>query len=233
MGKELASISPEPFKVTRGEEHLAKHWETRNISLAVKVCCARCNNGWMSVLENESKPLLTHMMHASQPEHTIFLSPTDPVLLARWAYKLALVGDFSFNAGKEQPGIPPSAYSDFYNSQQLPQPGCLVWTTCYGGPVRAVYGIRQTVDAIAIGYDDREIPGSEQQVFLTTFSAFRVVFQVLGYISGDSRLTKTAPERLPWLVRLWPTSGESVVWPRDRQAIGTNVLERFARRTDF
>lgn len=49
--------------------------------------CAGCNNGWMSRLENKTKPALLTMIDGGSSE----LGPHDQRILARWADKTAMV----------------------------------------------------------------------------------------------------------------------------------------------
>ncbi len=57
--------------------------------------CARCNNGWMSGLEQSCKRILLDMIHGRrQPEQ---LSETECLLVARWAAKTGYVLNSSAN----------------------------------------------------------------------------------------------------------------------------------------
>src|SRR4051812_20705575 len=58
-----------------------------DIEEKVRVPCEQCNNGWMSVLENEVKPVLTPMMR-NEP---VNLDRHDMDVLATWAVKTAFM----------------------------------------------------------------------------------------------------------------------------------------------
>ncbi len=63
---------------------------------------------------------------------------------------------------------------------------------------------------------------------LTTFTAFRVVFQVLGHFTtGGATLTEG---RLPSLAlhAIWPPRSETLRWPRDRLTFGDDALVELA-----
>src|SRR5690349_816633 len=47
--------------------------------------CSKCNNGWMSSLEDQSKPLLVLLM-ATEKE-VIELKPDERLKVAKWAFK--------------------------------------------------------------------------------------------------------------------------------------------------
>lgn len=62
--------------------------EARTLNQTVKVC-AECNNGWMSQLEEEARPLLEELA-AGRP---VALPETDQAALAKWFCKNAILHD--------------------------------------------------------------------------------------------------------------------------------------------
>ena len=77
------------------------------------------------------------------------------------------------------------------------------------------------------------MPSAVVSTYLTTFTVFRAVFQVLGLLQGEWAPIKTTPELKPFLIRLWPPTGKSVAWPRGGLAFDNRGLEDFAQRRDF
>ena len=57
----------------------------------IKCVCQKCNNSWMSDLENENKPHILAMMHSK----SIILKPAQQRSLARWSILKAMVIDGS------------------------------------------------------------------------------------------------------------------------------------------
>ena len=51
--------------------------------------CRRCNNGWMSALEQSVKPLLVSMMSGPRSEN-VTLAPDQAAILAAWTIKVAV-----------------------------------------------------------------------------------------------------------------------------------------------
>jgi hypothetical protein len=51
--------------------------------------CAACNGGWMSDLENQTKPILTGLIE--KPSHVLNLSESERFTIARWTLKIAAV----------------------------------------------------------------------------------------------------------------------------------------------
>jgi hypothetical protein len=62
-------------------------WDAQMFSHTVRCVCADCNNGWMSELEDEVKPVLTPLLK----NHRTTLTRDDQILLATWATKTGLV----------------------------------------------------------------------------------------------------------------------------------------------
>jgi hypothetical protein len=56
---------------------------------ATRQICARCNNGWMSRLENEAKPLVLSLMHVERS--ILVLKDDERRILSRWAAKTAFL----------------------------------------------------------------------------------------------------------------------------------------------
>jgi hypothetical protein len=81
--------------------------------IRVKCVCQRCNNGWMSDLENENKPHVGAMIH----DEPTTLEPWQQKLLARWAVLKAIVIESAnrlrtpFYTASERTGLtPPSPF---------------------------------------------------------------------------------------------------------------------------
>ncbi len=55
--------------------------------LPVKWLCATCNNGWMSMLENEAKPILESILDEKLKD----IDAASQSTLACWAVKTAMV----------------------------------------------------------------------------------------------------------------------------------------------
>jgi hypothetical protein len=63
--------------------------------------CRQCNNGWMSALENQARPLVIDLMTGQRTLHA--LGPEQRVLLGRWAAKTVFVLS---NAAPMQAAVP-------------------------------------------------------------------------------------------------------------------------------
>ena len=64
-----------------------RQWHSTDASFKAKFVCRECNNGWMSELEGEAKPLLLPLMFGDYPR--MELSPDEQETVAMWREALA------------------------------------------------------------------------------------------------------------------------------------------------
>ncbi len=83
--------------------------------------CSKCNNGWMSSLEDEVKPLLVPLMEAEKK--VVELDPDERLRVARWAFKTAIVLNSASNFHKN---VPLEHFSYFYANQDSLPPSVVV-----------------------------------------------------------------------------------------------------------
>ena len=78
--------------------------------------CSNCNNGWMSELESEAKPILLALL--SGPQNPTSISESECLVLARWTLKTAIVLSYATPLGhplprehlkflRDKPAMPP------------------------------------------------------------------------------------------------------------------------------
>lgn len=84
--KDLKPVEPIHIKIGKTMSKWVDSPEVR-----VKCVCQKCNNGWMSDIENENKPHMLVMMN----DAPIILGPGQQKLLTRWAVLKAMVLDGS------------------------------------------------------------------------------------------------------------------------------------------
>jgi len=184
----------------------------RSLDITAPVCVT-CNNRWLSVLEKDVQPVLGPLIHGE--ERT--LAPDEQRLLATWAIKTALMLDL----GGGRPLIPTGFYYDF-RLRRCPLPGQVVWLGAYRDSYYAAWASHQ---ALHVGISTNEPPNA----FVSTFTAFRAVFQVVGHFTrgnmnvDDRRLLAAA------LARIWPPREEPIDWPPRKLAFGDDSLAELAQ----
>jgi hypothetical protein len=166
------------------------------------VCQRNCNGGWMSQLETDAQPVLTSMILGQVRT----LSAEDQTLIARWAFKTALMVALRY----KQSHIPRDHYHWFYE-RQIPPSGVWITLASYDG-TRFVNWLFEGKH-FAVNRDDqsRRVP-----MYLTTITIRHLVLQVWG--SGDYDQTGDMPPRptrpaRPFVVRVWPIKHPMRRWP--------------------
>jgi hypothetical protein len=163
--------------------------------------CARCNNTWLSVIENDGRGVLSPMVKGLRTQ----LSEEQQLVAATWAYRTALMLDL---AGGD---LVPAGYHRAFRLERRPPTSCVVWT---GACLGQLAGWAQQRLLLT-----RERDGAPLAV-LTTFTVGRAAFQVLHHFTtGGATITDGRPEQVA-LHRIFPVHGPSVDWPR--HALGFN-----------
>jgi hypothetical protein len=185
--------------------------KVRSIDITVPVCTF-CNHRWLSVLENDVRPVLGPLIYGQ--ERT--LDPDKQRLLATWAVKMALMLDL---LGRRL-FIPTGFYYDF-RLRRCPLPSQVVWLGAYCGSKHAAWASHQ---ALHLGISTNEPPNA----FVSTFTAFRAVFQVVGHLTrGNMDISDRRPMAAA-LARIWPPREEPIDWPPRKLAFGDDSLAELA-----
>ena len=231
IAETLYRVRSSPIEVgfENGESHPTH--KIGKLSVTVAQFCRTCNNTWMSGIDNDVKPILEPMI--LRQAQAITLSPDDQICLSRWAFKTALVAEFALR-GKHV--IPDKWYRDFYRRRLPPDPGCLIWTTAYGGHEKPGHAHKRTLPLTG----DFPVPNSElkdrktTETFLITLAALRAVFQVFGCTDWEWHPTSDGGvESQQLLIRLWPPTSNPATWPRNSIALSDTALLDFCNREDF
>lgn len=177
----LAGHFPKRIKVTN--EVTGKNtWQSSIFQHKAKIVCSKCNNGWMSKLEDDTKPLLEKMIFEA---NTLSLSSDDQTLLAYWAQKTTLM--INRSTGGLQ--IPDSFYKEMYE-KQVPLKSIAVllgWRMLAKGtkdqPL-ASYEINQ-IGSVQVPIDQKEQFSDELNegkfAWTATIGLGKVVFQLFGH----------------------------------------------------
>jgi hypothetical protein len=120
-----------PVRVTVRTSTAAREYLGNKIELKVGCACAACNNGWMSSLESQAKPILTPMVLGERAE----LDDEQQALVALWAIKSVMV--FDHLDGPVGPYFRQEEREVFRDDPWTVRKGCMVVAGCYGGNLKA------------------------------------------------------------------------------------------------
>ena len=163
------------------------------MNMVTREVCQACNNGWMSSLEADARPIIERLHACAASENTLELNPTDARVLARWIHKTALASELG---GREHFGGPADRRTIMGGS---PLPRSLVWLgrhTSYAGVATA---------QARIGISDNRIPRPDDEV--SNASLFILSLQQLAIAAylRPGRRPEVPPMPPQEWVRIWPT----------------------------
>lgn len=202
-------------------------WSQKNLNQKLKVVCAKCNNEWMSDLENDiAKPALTNMIRDGDPE---ILASKSQVSLATFAFKSAVVANHANLNG--EPFFTPAARNRFRSSLELP-PGVQMWVSAFQG----IYKRSGVFNSYYLVPNSPAKPWCDLEFYVFTFVAGHLAFQVLA--SKWSKLIRKG-EPLPvfaqypeWdvaAIPFWPRDNRPVSWPPPAYLSNDSVHEFIQR----
>jgi hypothetical protein len=208
--------------ITRGTENLR---EAASIETTVKRVCESCNNGWMSVLEEKAKPLLTPMIMGDNLPVTRTLSELR--ILATWGLKTYLMLNFYY--AKHERFVPGSLYSQFFR-RQLPPQQCAIWIAAHNNE-SINFGVNtRRGDNLPTAYNDHGIVTSGRAGavgVICTFYMHRLIYQVM-LMHIDRPIKSITTPGFAQLI--WPLPHRSIDWPIRMEAISSEQLQMLAER---
>lgn len=196
-------------------------WRPGNTGLRVKRVCALCNNGWMSGLENDAKPLVESILD----DRLTCISPGAQSTLAIWSMKTAMVHegvdsqDTWFYSQDERERL--------RTARMLPERTAVFIAKCVAQP--HIYSAAKNHRTPARDGDIR--------AHVTTVAFGPVAFQVV-----TIRVPSVVPANVnvtydvsagPWettLVQMWPVAQQSLAWPPKHGLEGDDGLYALTER---
>jgi hypothetical protein len=209
LSKELQSIG----SLVRPESGASVPLRKLDITAPI---CMTCNNRWLSVLENDTKPLLTRMLRGEDQR----LFHDEQKLLATWALKTAMMLDLASG----QPVIPVGFLQALRQLRQ-PFPSSLVWIAGYGGSTWATWAQHS---GLHLGVTEEQRPNG----FVTTFTVFRVAFQVVGHFTHGGAVFDDNRIYAPALAQIFPLKSLPVERPPNHVVFDDEWLEKLAVSID-
>ncbi|MEV0725872.1 hypothetical protein AB0I37_24215 [Micromonospora purpureochromogenes] len=153
--------------------------------------CADCNNGWMSVVENDSKDLILSLVDDARP-----ITPREQRTLALWAMLKALVIDSASTR------LAPRGFGHGLKIKREPHRGTYVWIAAYADHNEPLMVMPWIIYAEESG---------EVLAVCLTFTIVKVAFQVLiPYSEGD---LSSLEDFMGSVEQIWPAQDENITWP--------------------
>lgn len=202
--------------------HKLRIWQTKTSQFLLAKCvCGKCNNGWMSRLENEMKPIVGSILD----EQFRDLDVSSQTVIAVWAIKTAMALEALY---------PEREF--FYSENERQNMRALSAI-----PERTSIWIAKCINQQNIysaGKDLRTPPGdNEAKAFVTTMAFGSLALQVVSI-----RITASLPKEIqvtydtregPWgkiLLQVWPLVPYSQPWPPSYGLDGEWGLETLTER---
>ncbi|HWI96187.1 MAG TPA: hypothetical protein VNS60_09000 [Solirubrobacterales bacterium] len=201
----------------QGETVSHLRWPEAPIDWQVSGPCESCNNGWMSQIENEAKPILAPMVQ--HQEQT--LGPIEQETLARWATLRVLMGQHGHPKEKRN-AIPEERYHRFFEAREMPN--CQIWIARRNGEGAwpTDYHHRELFIEL-VGAPEPTAPNA----YVTAFAVGHVAFICWGSQFKKGPTVDVGDNMRPFLLPIWPDI-LPVRWPPDG-VLGPNGLEAVAR----
>lgn len=166
------------------------------LALSARRFCVRCNNEWMSKIDNAAKPALAPL--AAGRSHQIDLSRQEK--LATWATKTIL--SYLAVDHEERRWAEPEVYREFFHARR-PLHRSQIWLGTHG---TRYIGWQRSSSLVYPGAPDG-LAG-----FASTLAFGRAVFFLLHHRKPRVRLTPSDDAR-PFLRQLWPAPEVAIRWP--------------------
>lgn len=177
--------------------------------------CKRCNETWMSALENRVKPLILPMLE----DFPTSLSATAQQVIATWAAKMSMTLDLS--VPRDSRTVIPAQRRELFDTG-LPPKQSTVWLGRFAGDE---WGMRIYRNGCRV---EQEGAPEGFQIYKTVFTINRIAFAVVGDSLPPGWRPCTDSEDLHVARRLWPQRGTAIVWPSSN-ALSEAALVDWAR----
>ncbi len=200
-------------------------WRQRGYFAKARFACQSCNNGWMSDLENEAKPILQALMSNDSSA----LDERQRETAARWTLKTAMVfeavgGPGWFYCPEDRAvvrsGSIPSGYTAFWAARCINLPGAYsAANNLFESADRGTSGVRGHVTTLAVG----------------TLALQVMTVRPSQAVPRNALITIPGANLEPWpqtALQLWPPTVD-FRWPPSVGLDGEFGVETLANRFQF
>lgn len=193
-----------------------KTWYSPKIDLTTKVVCKRCNESWMSAIENEhAKPAMSDLILGNK---VLTVSQSRANSIALFAFKTAVIVD---HMRRKETFFPRSVRHDFARSLTIP-PDVQMWLAGF---------LPGASGRFNSSYSDLSIDArSHLELYVCTYAVGHFVFQVVAarHAGIPSFSPRAGFEHLG--IPFWPTIPEGVAWPPPNVLRTWIEFEQFSER---
>jgi hypothetical protein len=188
----------------------------------VRDICTTCNNGWMSQLEQQVKPILTPMLLDQQRT----LTAPEQHTLATWATKTALTMQGA-NIGGER--FTPAADYHWFHDHRAPLPNGHIWLCRYGGEGNWPLSVHQW--GLTMRPPGAPVPQRSDPVngYSVVYAIGPVVFWLWGHSLTGGPYIEAGSDDAHQLI--WPALGGDAHWPPRRTLQAEADLQELSHRT--
>lgn len=198
-------------------------WKKSSSGFVLKYVCRACNNGWMSQLEGQAKPIIEALIFSK----IILLDRKNQITLTTWAVKNAILHQAVQNELKWFYSRDERAA---FRSEHLIPAHSLVWAAFLASsPGIYVLGERLFGKSTDLG-----LPANG---FITTMCFGNLVLQVLTtrLVGPEPFLLPIIPDNKPgpWqelALQIWPVQKEQIAWPPPLGLRDESSFQLFCKR---
>jgi hypothetical protein len=181
-----------------------------------KVVCRRCNNEWLSEIDNAAAQVLKPLIRGEQ---TVTLDQRGQAAFAAWIYKCALIFDASANGNE---GGLMSLREGFRISRKA-GPGCVIYAGPSGPPIPftvpgipevaglRLFGVRPLNGVLRLtanvkNPDGTLTPGTPKALPIPGYQV--MLGGLCAYLGG--RIPPITPDSLKQFAQIWPTTSKQI-----------------------
>lgn len=172
---------------------------------SVRVVCKKCNNGWLSVLEERTKPLLRELVQASLRE----IGSEDQNLLAVWAAKTIMTGEY---IERERAAVPQEQRCSLKDTLSVPD-GWWIWVAGSQG-LEWRTGMYHFSAKLNVSPIDLETPGP-LNIQCTTIGIGTLLLHAISTTAEGHSFALVDPDAAD-LKPIWPPVLPAIRWPPGR-----------------
>jgi hypothetical protein len=204
-------------------ERLLKHRTGDPHSIRIKCVCRKCNNDWISELQENAKPYLVPMLEGTK----ITLAAKGQRAIATWAAMMIMVSEH-MDKDEEMVATPPSDRRWFYENRRPPASRWRIWIGQHRRETHELF----IHNVMPLGTEEEikrlgaKTPASPNTQTSTICLGQNLVIHAMGFhrVWGFIRRIKLSPEVSPVMRQIWPIQS-TVIWPTSQLALNDAGLE--------